>query len=142
MKELHAPRYGVGENVGIPTCRWSIVGDFRYVVQYKTLAIITTQKRVTYDETRVVVRKTKRCWREFFRLDHDNRSFRCDERSSLGRVLPVLPATRNLPVTCNAGHTDSVVEVAAADTVVEAEPTSSRVVHQGFSIPVGDTRLG
>ena len=39
LKEPHAPRYCVGEDVGIPKCRWSVVGDFRYLAQYKTLAL-------------------------------------------------------------------------------------------------------
>ena len=54
----------------------------------------------------------------------------------------MLPVTRNLPVACNAGHTDSVAKVATANTVVGAGPTTSGVVHQGFSIPTGDFRLG
>ena len=36
-------------------------------------------RRVEHDETRIVVRKTKWCWREMtiFRLDRDNHSFLC-----------------------------------------------------------------
>jgi hypothetical protein len=43
---------------------------------------------------------------------------------------------------CNTGHTDSVVKVAAANTVVGACPTTSGVVHQGFGVFAGDSRLG
>ena len=65
--------------------RWRIVGDFRRDIW------VRIGRRFAYDETRIVVRKTKWYWRELPSLDSTitTTPFFVDARSSLGGVLSI-----------------------------------------------------